>query len=276
MHRLGQLAGLAVLLASFGCQRTALVKVPIEGMKIPREYPASVEVSNWNGNVQVYANDKYGEPEVRAKARALDTAAAGNLENLQTAVKIRAVSSEEFGKRVFRVTGTIVGSNPAIALDLQIRIPRAWGVRVVNAGGEVEIVGAGGPVTVENGSPGRPGGDIQFRSGIPITDAVAMTTSEGHVLYQVGPGSTGDIDLQAFDGTPEVDATSGSLQGITFTANHWRGTLDKGTNQIRLRSDKGDVRMLVIENAGTYGRQYWDGWPEWPTHPKWMAKLAGE
>ncbi len=276
MRQFGRFAVLSVLLTCVGCTQTAVIKVQVEGLKIPREYPAFVEVSNWNGGVQIVASDRITEPEVRAQTRALTRVKGRNTDALRKLGTVRAVSSEDGGKRLLKVTGGIEGNDPTVALDLQIRMPRAAGIRVINSGGEVEVVGAGGPVFVENGTPGRPGGDIQFRSGIPITEAVTLTTTEGKVLYQIGPGSTGDLDLQTVQGTPEVESTAGTIDGIRFTALRWRGTLEKGANPVRIRSDKGDIRVLVMKDAGTYGREYWDGWPAWPTSPRWVGKLAGD
>lgn len=260
-----------------GCQRSAVVKVPVEGLKIPREYAAAIEVNNWRGNVQVIASDRFREVEVRARARALNKTAPRESAALRKTVEIRAVSVEESGKRILRVSGKAAAEPAApVAIDLQIRIPRAHGVQVVNSDGEVELVGVGGALSVENGSPGRPGGNIQVRTGVPITSPVHLMTVEGKVLYQIGPGSTGDLDLQTIEGMPLVEAKVGNISGTNYQAMRWRGSLDGGKNPIQIRSDKGDVHVLVIENAATHGREYWDGWPEWPTSPRWIAKLAGE
>jgi hypothetical protein len=182
-------------------------------------------------------------------------------------------------RRLLKITGRPnfeAGSPVPVAIDLQVRLPRAWGIHVVNSGGEVELIGVGGPITIENGAPGQEGGDIQVRTGVPIKDAVNVRTTSGRVVYQVGPGSTGNFDLQTPSGTPEVTAEVGTLDKVSMQPDRWRGTLDQGTNPIQIASGKGDVRVLVIQNAGTYGRQYWDGWPEWPTSPRWIAKLGGE
>ena len=139
-----------------GCHRSAAIKVPIEGLTIPREYAASIEVKNWRGNVQVYASDQFKAPEVLARVHPLNKTAPRNTTELRKTVLVRAISSEEGGKRVLRVTGDSAQSPPGpVSLDLRIHIPRAWGIHIVNAGGEVELVGIGGPVNVENGGPGQ-------------------------------------------------------------------------------------------------------------------------
>jgi hypothetical protein len=260
-----------------GCQRSAGFAVRIEGLKIPREYAAAVEVTNWRGNVQIFASDRYSAPEVRARVRALSDAAPGTFEDLRETVTVRAESMEEGGRRVLRITGRQrAGRDEPVALDLQIRIPRALGVRVNSSGGDVEVVGISGPVAIANGGPGRGGGDVEIRTGMALTDPVSVTTSEGKILYQIGPGSRGALDLRSAGGMPQVDAKIGTIDGMSYTAERWRGTLDGGTNPVHLESGKGDVRVLLIENAGDYGKEYWDGWPQWPTSPRWIAKLGGE
>jgi len=262
-----------------GCQRSAGFAVRVEGLKIPREYAASIDITNWRGGVQVYASDRYAAPEVRGRVRALNDSAPGSLEGLRDTVQVRAISTEEGGRRVLRVTGQQkAGRDEPVALDLQVLIPRAWGVRIQTSGGEVEVVGISGPISIVNGGPGLEGGKVEVRTGMPITDPVTVTTTEGPILYQIGRGSKGQFDLRAggVDSMPEVDAKIGTLDNISYTSERWRGTLDGGENLVRLESGKGNVRILLIENAGDYGKQYWDGWPQWPSSPSWIAKLAGE
>jgi hypothetical protein len=268
---------LAATLLCVGCQRSAGFAIRVEGLTIPREYAASVDITNWRGGVQVYASDSYSAPEVRGRVRALNDSAPGSFEGLRDTVVARAVSAEENGRRTLRVTGQQrAGRDEAVSLDLQVRIPRAWGVRVNTTGGEVEVVGVSGPITIVNGGPGRDGGDVEVRTGMPITDPVNISTTEGSVLYQIGRGSKGVFDLRAAGGMPQVDAKVGSIDGMSYTAERWKGTLDGGTNLVRIESGKGDVRVLLIDNAGQYGKEYWDGWPQWPTSPRWIAKLAGD
>jgi len=260
-----------------GCQRTSSFTVKVEGMKVPREYPVWLDVSNWNGEVQVVASDRFFQPEVRARVRALSDAAPRSSEALRQTVRVRAISNEEAGKRIIRVQGDAAASPmPPVALDLQVRIPRSWGVRIVNSGGTVELVGVAGPIDVQNGSPGKPGGSIDIRTGRAITEPVTLITQSGTIQYLVGPGSSGRIEASTTDGMPFVDAKVGVVSGVTYQGTLWRGNLGDARNPILLRTHKGDARILVLENAGEIGREYWDGWPEWPTSPRWIAKLGGE
>src|ERR1043165_8355032 len=137
----------------------------------------------------------------------------------------RRLSSMDDNRRLLKITGRPnfeAGSPVPVAIDLQVRLPRAWGIHVVNSGGEVELIGVGGPITIENGAPGQEGGDIQVRTGVPIKDAVNVRTTSGRVVYQVGPGSTGNFDLQTPSGTPEVTAEVGTLDKVSMQPDRWR------------------------------------------------------
>lgn len=268
---------LAAAAIAGGCSNSSPLKVPVEGLRIPPEYAPAIEITNWQGDVQVYASDKFKDIQVRARARALDKTAPRRGEDLRKCVAVRAVSSQDGDRRLLKITSRPAASPPqSVAVDLQIRIPRAMGIHVVNSGGEVELIGVGGPITVENGAPGQAGGPIQVRTGVPMTEPVTLRTTSGKIVYQVGPGSTASFDLKTASGSPEVTAEVGSLDRVSAQPQRWRGTLDRGTNPVQLSTDKGDVSVLVIENAATYGREYWDGWPEWPSSPRWIAKLGGE
>lgn len=262
---------------SGGCQRGKSFTVKVEGLRIPREHAAWLEVTNWNGDVQVVASDRFSQPEVRARVRALAESAPEDFEDLRSAVAVRATSSEENGRRVIRVTGASkAGPTAPLAIDLQVRVPRVWGLRVMNSGGAVEAVGVAGPINIQNGGPGKSAGDIDIRTSQPIKDEVTLFTSKGRVNYQVGPGSSGRIEITSTEGMPYVEAKVGKLNGIAYEGTRWRGVLDDGRNAVSILTQSGDARMVVIENAGDYGKEYWDGWPQWPTSPRWIAKLGGE
>ncbi len=267
---------LTATLGSSGCVRSTRTQaVPIEGIKLPPRFAATVEVDNFNGSVHVYADPAVKEAQVMAKVRATSRNApkAGEL---QQAVVVKAAASIEGSERLLRVTGRAADAPPKdVALDLFIRVPKVNATRVRNAGGSVELVRVSGTVNVENGAGGGQGGDVQVRTGEAMTEPATMTTSSGKVLWQVGPGSSGNFDLTSDSGEAVFTCRLGEVSDVVPDANHYRGRLNSGQNPIRLRSGNGQVQALVIENADTYGPETWDGWPEWPTHPKFIGRLGG-
>jgi hypothetical protein len=153
-------------------------------------------------------------------------------------------------------------------------VPVIHGATIRNTGGSVELVNLSGPVAVENGVAGSDGGDVSVCTGAPMTERVALQTTKGSVLYQVGPGSTGRFDLSSDKGEAEFSSTMGSVSGVKPEEGHYRGVLDGGQNPITLHSGKGTVRVQVMPNAGTYGPTYWNGDVKWPSSPAWLAHIG--
>jgi hypothetical protein len=259
-----------------GCMRsTRAAAVPIEGIKLPARFPTAVEVENFNGSVHIYADPQVKEAKVAMKVRPTSRNAPkpGHLEE---AVVVKATASIQGAERLLRITGSAADSPPKdVALDLFIRVPQINATRVRNAGGPVELVRVGGTVAVENGAGGRAGGDVQVRTGEAMTDTSTISTTNGKVLWQVGPGSSGKFDLVSDTGQALFTCRLGEVSEVVPDYGHYRGTLNSGTNAITLRSGSGSVQALVIENADTYGPELWDGWPVWPTKPRFIGRLGG-
>lgn len=270
------LAVLGMVLMASGCMRATRPQVvPIAGIKLPPQYAATVEVENFNGSVHVYADRSVEMAEVKSRVRPTSKNApkAGELEE---AVVVTATASIEGSERLLRVSGK-AADEPAkdVAIDLYIRVPKVIATRVRNAGGQVELVRVGGTVAVENGAGGKTGGDVQLRTGEAMTETSTMTTTSGKVLWQVGPGSSGKFDLVSDTGQAMFTCRLGEVSGVVPDYNHYRGTLNNGKNAVTLRSGNGAVQALVIENAGTNGPETWDGYPEWPAHPRFIGRLGG-
>lgn len=277
MRLSGVLVGLAVMSALFGgcAGRGSRVDVPVQGVRLPAEYGTKVHVTNWNGSVYVVADPRATEPRVTARVRPAGRGAPKSGQ-LPGTVSIAAHASIEGAERLLTVTSVPANEPPApVAVDLYVRVPKSNGVQVKNSGGPVELVRVGGAIEVENGSPGRPGGDVQVRTGDAMTEPSTLITSTGKVLYQVGPGSTGRFNLMTDEGEVQFSSRLGEVREVRPEPTRWRGVLNDGANQVVLHSGKGLVRVHVIENAGEYGPELWDGWPVWPSEPKWLGRLGG-
>lgn len=260
-----------------GCNRALRPQaVEIAGIKLPPQYPATVEVDNFNGNVYIEADPQVEAAQVRARPRAT-TKNSPKVGLLDEAITVTATGSIEGPERVLRVVGRPADNPPAdVAIDLFIRVPKINATRVKNSGGSVEIVRVGGSVHVENGVGGGEGGDVQVRTGEPMTESSTLHTSSGRVLWQVGPDSTGTFDLVSDSGQAKFTCRLGEVSEVFPDANHTRGRLNSGTNLVSLRSGAGPVEALIIENAATYGPQRWDGTaPSWPQRPRIIGRLGG-
>ncbi len=278
LGRLG-LLGIAVvgvvLLGGCGVLgRGARVDVPLAGLEVDPEYGPTIDVSNFRGSVRVIADERAKTPTVSARVRRLDRSLRLRDKELAQKATITADSGIEDGRRLLRVETAPTGEDE-VAVDLVVRIATTEGIRVRNAGGPVELVGIQGPVTVINGVGGAAGGDVTVRTGEAMTDHVNLVTTDGTVLYQVGPGSSGAFYLETDSGKAEFYAKIGKVTEARPSVSTYRAVLNSGDNPISLRSGDGNVRVVVLQNAGTYGPDHWDGYPVWPKYPKPIGRLGG-
>ncbi len=269
------LAYAATMLAS-GCVRQVRTQpVPIDGIKLPARFPAAVEVDNFNGSVLVVADPALEAPEVRVRVRATSRYApkAGEMGK---AVVVKATASIEGDERLLRVSGKAADQPPKdVALDFYIRVPKVGATRIRNSGGPVDILHVGGMIAVENGAGGTPGGDVQVRTGEALTDNSTITTTNGKIMWQAGPGTSGRFDLVSDSGEAIFTCRLGEVSEVYPEFSHYRGILNNGKNQVTLRSGNGKVRAIVADNAATLGPEIWDGSPFWPEHPRVVGRLGG-
>lgn len=228
----------------------------------------AVDVENYRGHVEVIA-----DPNVRRATvdgwiwLGADAKNAGGeepyaLTSIEASIE-RAPDS--FGSGVLRVrTSTEHSRFHDHHVRLVIRAPRIDGLRVINREGYVQVVEAGGAVHIENTS-----GGVQFRSSKPMTDSVRVLVTDTNVWYQVPAGSTGQITLETFDGRAVYkDELSGS--DGTYTTASQEGTggtiirtvLGGGGNPVDIRTNRGDVRLMVMEDPVAYKRNFYTVMPD--------------
>jgi hypothetical protein len=249
--------GIAVL--ACGCTRPARLAVPIAGMPVQPEYATLVEVDNFYGSVRVIA-DPSREPAVWATVRREGPEAPRKRGELAELVHVEANTTIEEGQRMLRVVTMPVGDVRDVAVDVTVRIARSAGTAVRNSGGRVDLIRVAGPVHVENGIAGQEGGDVQIRTGAPMVGPTFVRTSEGTILYQVGPGSAGRFDLRSEHSRAEFASRLGRVENVTFARNSWRGILNRGENEIMLEAP-GLVRAAVMEDSESYTTFMFDGYP---------------
>jgi hypothetical protein len=265
-----------------GCKGTRSAMVPVEGLELSRDYGPTVEVNNFRGTVQVIA-DPHRAPGVSAKVRPVGKNAPTKGKELVKSYAITATNGVEGGRRLLRVVTTPAldaeGRPLDVAVDLVVRVPKTEGVRVFNRGGDVDLVGVAGPVTVENGIGGTiehaGGGDVYLRTGAAMTEPVTITSTGGNVTYQVGPGSTGRFDITSDKGPAEFYSRLGNVTEVRPTMGRYTAVLDDGANRVALHTNEGTARAMVLPNSATYGPDTWNGWPTWPKTPRPIGRLGG-
>ncbi|MEO1130963.1 MAG: hypothetical protein AAFX05_14820, partial [Planctomycetota bacterium] len=133
---------------------------------------------------------------------------------------------------------------PDHSVKLHITVPRADGVRLVNQGGLVEVVGSAGATHIENRK-----GSIELRTRHPMVEDVVLLAVDGNIYYQVPFGSTGQFDLETLEGRSIFRDFSGETDG-TFSGSLLQiGTqLGDGGNMVVAKTNRGDVRAWVMED----------------------------
>jgi len=134
-------------------------------------------------------------------------------------------------------------------VNVTIRLPRCEGVRVRNTAGDAVLLGVTGAIHVETID-----GDIEVRCADPLRWPVALIADRGDVYLQSPGGDEGRIELVSNSGDAVFTSTLEPLAGMSATRNQVVGVLGGGSNPITLRSDTGNVRMMVVENPMDYSR----------------------
>jgi len=241
------LAAAAVFLG--GCstaeRRVYELEVP-DGVRL-----LAVDIENFAGRVEVRA-DKGGDG-IRIESRVDGSSEATGAEKRAIAERVRVEAEvEEFdGRAVLRIRTATSAPGSADSVSLWVRTPRCDGLRVINEGGDVEAVGTGGSTYIENRF-----GAIEVRTARPVTEDVTLLNVDGNIYLQTAPGSTGRIDLLTNDGEAVIrDFTGGTDEtyaaGVSVTT-----TLVADANTVLARTNRGDVRMWVMEDPEALTRVY--------------------
>ncbi len=246
---LGLILGLGAILTLGACGRGAKVSVPIDGPPITLGTSPAIDVDNVHGSVRVIVDRSVRAPTVKATIKRSGRGGPSRAEAEQSTT-VTAESSEQDGRPILRVaSATTWEPRDAVAVALTIRLPDCGGVLVRNSGGSVALRGVGGAVQVENGHDGLPGGRIEVRTGAPLTDPVALVTTDGGIAYQVAPGSTGAFDLVSEDGVCRWIVEGASMTNFVAGTSRSSATINGGANPIVIRTGKGNVLVMVREGA---------------------------
>ena len=233
----------------------------------------AVDVENYSGHVEVIADDNArgvtvdGWIWLGAEALAAGGDEPYTLTNVDARIE-RSPDVPSFG--VLRVRSTTEHSEfHDHHVRLVIRAPRVDGLRIVNRNGFVEVADARGAVEIENAS-----GGIQFRSSNPMVDPVQILASDTNIWYQVPAGSTGEVVLETLQGRAiyknditDSDNTYTTMSQDGNSGSIIRTVLDDGTNPVNIRTNRGDIRLFVMEEPLEYKvafdwqlpelREYW-------------------
>jgi hypothetical protein len=260
--RLALFAGVVGLVVggAGGCstttERSYSVDVP-EGVRL-----VGVDVENFAGDVVVRAA-RGSEPSLDAYVTVSGDAGEELAARLREAVDVR-MSVEEASPGVAAVR---VRSDSALAgeglhdVRLELVVPRADGVRVENRGGLVELIGVGGRIEVSNS-----GGLVLVRTDRVLDDFVRVLNVDGDVIVQAPDGSAGSLRLESLDGEVRVKDPYGRTRDTEAGKSLVTTVLAGGENEIDLRTSRGAVAFLVMEDPEGFSRAVaWEppAWRDW-------------
>ncbi len=169
------------------------------------------------------------------------TATAGSMTPV---VNVTADLIEDGPRATLRVRSTSSRPNDDDSrVLLTVTAPRCDGLRILNRRGDITAVNTAGATQITNRE-----GFVELRTSHLMVDPVTITTTDGNIYFQAPPGSTGRFDLQSLDGqTTFIDRAGQTSEGHNTIENAYSGLLNNGTNDIVARTNRGDIRVWIIE-----------------------------
>jgi len=249
-------AAAGVMLLPAGCNtakksRMELVS-PTEGWTTP----SAVDIENFNGSVTIIVDPSVTEPTPVMRAHASlwvpDSVRKRAVESVRMGVK----TSEQEGRAVYSIrTVPNWPDRTEVWADVTLRMPRCDGVRIYNRGGIVRLTGVSGALQIDNGEFGGRRGSIEVRTDEAMIDPVALVTDSGDVVYQITTGSTGEFTLDSLDGEETFDAAIVLPRMVRSDGTVTRATVGDEHNAVLLRSNKGDVKVVYMNEPEKYVRR---------------------
>lgn len=212
----------------------------------------AIDVENFRGSVEVRVDPALDDIEVSGRAYGAwfeDDPEGAELELPGTVELFSELQQDGRGVSTLRVRTFSERDAADHKVAVLIRVPRCDGARVRNRGGLVELVGTHGALDIENYE-----GHVEVRTNRPMTQDATIMVVDGTVYFQVPPGSTGKYDLETLDGRVRfknrvVDATD-----TYSTRTQVQTVLENAQNRVTMRTNYGDLRVLVVDNPESYTR----------------------
>jgi hypothetical protein len=233
-------AAAAAAVAGAGCTTAEKRQYTLE-VPAPTRLLA-VDVENFRGRVEVRADRGGDAVRLAARVRA-GSSDQSERKAAAEAVEVDAEIEEVEGRGTLRVRTWTTDPGAGHAVDLLIQVPRCDGLRVVNDGGDVEVVGTGGAAWIENRF-----GAIELRTARELSEDVTLLAVDGNIFLQVPPGSRGRFDLETLAGESVVRDRVGGTDGTYSTGPTLATTVGGGQNTILARTNRGDIRVWLMED----------------------------
>lgn len=240
-----------LLLASCGTVRK--VDAADQQIRIDAVTPVAFDIENFHGNVRIVVDPSLTEVKPVIKKRVSWMVDHVIRKDAQEAITVRSRTVEKDGRSIVSIKTSTKWPEPErVWVNLTVFVPRCDGVRIWNRGGKVTLEGVAGALHVENLDYAGADAPIEVRTDQDIIDPVMLTTTLGTVAYQVGPGSAGRFTLDSADGEEEFDCKVIPPSDIRSDGTITTATLNRGENPVLLKSGKGRVIALVMNDPMSY------------------------
>lgn len=246
----------APLLLSCGSTRTLDYTLDLA----PTTGPLALDIDNYRGSVIVRIDPRLERAQVRATIRSepggppsAEGETPAESANPIPPVDVSAELIEDGPRATLRVRSLTARDDDAdSSVHLSISTPRCDGLRISNRGGAVTAINTAGATQITNRD-----GFVELRTSRPMVDPVTITTTDGNIYFQAPPASTGRFDLHSLDGqTTFIDRVGQSLGAHKTTENSYTSVLNSGTNDIVARTNRGDIRVWIIERPVALTRMF--------------------
>lgn len=214
--------------------------------------PMAFDIRNIRGSVWIEVDDELDEPEidVRLSWDRGDWHDEWPHHDSGAVIDASVTPPGAEGGGVVTIDASLIEGAPESAfIDMRVRTPRCDGIRVMNDGGPIVMVGVGGAITAENGGVTGKGGRIELRTSQPITAPLALVTAKGPVSAVIGPGGAGTLRLQAEGGDAQFETMYGGVQSVRPGVGTYSAVWNGSDNPIIARSGDGDCHIQVKPNA---------------------------
>lgn len=241
------------LLLLGGCNTIHKVKPVMSAPADGWVAPTALDIENFHGTVTIIVDPTVTELKTVARVHASMWISDVVRNQAQDSVKVRTRTVDQDGRAVCSIrTSTKWGDPKEVWVHLTLTMPRCDGVRIFNRGGSVTLVGVSGAVQVDNGEFAGSSGSIELRTDAVMVDPVVLITSKGNIVYQVAPGSSGAYTLDSEDGSESFDSNVARPEAVHSDGSVTTASVGDADNAVVLRSAKGDVSVIYMNNAQTY------------------------
>jgi hypothetical protein len=208
------------------------------------EGPVAVEVSSFNGNVQILTDPSAPYVSVRVRRRA--THGYGRSDEAKAALD-RVQYSVDMERRdsglVLKIRTWTDDPEPHfLRADLRIRLPELAGVSVETQNGRVEAFDFQDEVNIRTTD-----GLVRLETRAAIVKPVTILNKRGDIEFQAGGGTSGTFECQAVGGDIDQRVRVGRLIIQSGTdSDSFLATLNESENPLQIYTTEGDITIAVV------------------------------